>query len=232
MQIDSIEDLVIKMHALFPVSWSKTQLPLVVDRYTAGLKSLTLLEVEAAWNRLASTWTKRAAPAPADILAAHQVAGARYSVADGAGDQPRSFTERLWDRDQKRLKDRREIIAGHRNSHGPMYDLARRGGYLWRIELCVERAANIISQRNESRRLGHQVDEISRGAAAYYQVVTMLGVDHIDILPEMLAAWADDARKPPAPGYHAPKADRALEQAGMRPMEITYQEERDPLAAP
>lgn len=228
--IDSIKTLVRHLAELYPVSFTPAQLPAWEERYEAVLGSLTAVQLDAAYNATFKDWKKRAAPLPADILAAHE-SRARYSMADGRGAEPvKSFKDRLWEKDRKRMDDKAKIIAEYREPRRRLFAQAEVEGWLWQLERQVAIAANIIAQRNENRRPGisHSIGPSSIGplspdASAYYRITTFMDADQIDIPDSVIEEWREDARTPgPVTGKRPMPADRALVAAGQQSMEVNY----------
>lgn len=236
MQIDSVQTLLTVMRTLYPVSFTDKQMPMITERYVEALRELTPIALDAAWSALGKTWKKRTAPTPADVLEAHKGI-ARYSVAGMGSTEPvKSFKERLWDKDRKRLDDKNKIIAEYREPRGRLFAQAEVEGWLWRLEQQVARAAHIIAQRNELRRPGispgigpSSVGPMGQHDAAYYCVTTFMDVDQIDIPDSVIDGWVEEAKRPgPVTGKKPMPADRALVRAGQQSMEVNYG--ADPLA--
>lgn len=213
--VENIEALMIAIQTLYPGKISDQQLPMMTERYRAALASLHGIQLDEAWNKIGMTWKKRTPPTPADIL----------SAAGGLGvDTPpvrsvEQFRADMDARDRLRSEDRGNLIGAYRAKHEYGYEMARVEGWLGYLEEQVKRSANMIAQRNEQRRAGKEVTDwkaetcdivlteyshdIDREKAdkftPWFSIVTVGGVDFIEIDPHTVEVWRAEAKVPGPP---------------------------------
>lgn len=218
--VENIESLMIAIQTLYPGTISEKQLPMLTERYRAALASLHGIQLDEAWNKVGMTWKKRTAPTPADILAVSS-AGRGGSPGTRSVDQ---FRATMQERDRIRAEDRSKLIADYRDGHEYGYAMARAEGWIGYLEEQVKRSANMIAQRNELRRLPAN-DARSKVAdwtvetcdivltpdsirvaiekvekfVPWFSIVTVGGIDRIEIGSRTIDVWRAEAAIPGPP---------------------------------
>lgn len=237
MRVATITDLMNTMTGMFPANFSTPKLVSSWEtQYRASLGKLEGDDLNTAWHTCMDGWTKRGAPSPGDLLAAFKRSPKARKSADA---ELLPLADMLKKRDAERSEDRRNLIERYQNEHAKGYAMALAEGWLGYLEEQVKRSANMIAQRNEMRRTNRPVpdwapeicdiiltSESSQIAidkvekfVPWFSIVTVDGVDLIEIAQQTLKVWRQEAAIPgPA---RKPIKQTVLQNVGQQPMEVS-----------
>ena len=198
MRVDTIDGLANALIELYPGTFTEAQRPAFVDRYRSILGNLTGDELNAAYHRTFETWTKRAAPQAADILAAHRSTASKGQMTGKHFARTEDFMASLHKRDQALRDERQRLISEFEAAHAKGYQTAQEEGWRGMLESQVKVAANILAQRNQARSAGADVPPMKAEDYETYQISVIDGEERIEISQARMKVWRGYAMNPSA----------------------------------
>lgn len=188
MRIETIEDLMNVIQSLYPVSFTAKQLPVWTERYRSALSDLSSDELNAAWVKIGETWTKKSAPSPADILAAHRSLTPLSQPKDARSFQTDIKAE-LAAKAFRLREIKRQIADEYAANHPKTYGTAQAEGWTNCLVDQVKRAAHLLSQRRQKSDAGIPLIPLDEYTCTELTISVNGNSEAIEIPRAMIERW-------------------------------------------